>query len=104
MKAYGWPWRGYITLLCQCISVHSTTYAAYVAPLGFLHYLWHAFASHAVLRGVPLPVVSRLLGHKRPNMTLRYPHFDCCETEAAAERIGLAIARALGDRDASSSD
>ena len=60
-----------------------------------LHDLRHRFASHAVLQGVPLPVVSRLLGHKRPSMTLRYAHVGDRETEAAAERIGAAIARAL---------
>ena len=60
-----------------------------------LHDLRHTFASHAVLEGVPLPVVSRLLGHKRPSMTLRYAHVGDRETEAAAERIGMAIARAL---------
>ena len=69
-----------------------------------LHDLRHTFASHAVLHGIPLPVVSRLLGHKRPSMTLRYAHVGDRETEAAAERIGLAIARALGGRDASSSN
>ena len=42
-------------------------------------------ASHAVLQGVPLPVVSRLPGHKRPGTTLRYAHFGDQETEAAAE-------------------
>ena len=56
-----------------------------------------SFASHAVLQGVPLPVVSRLLGHKRASMTLRYAHVGDRETEAAAERIGAVIARALGD-------
>ena len=61
-----------------------------------LHDLRHTYASHAVLQGVPLPVVSRLLGHKRPSMTLRYAHVGDREVEAAAERIGAAIARALG--------
>ena len=69
-----------------------------------LHDLRHTFASHAVLRGIPLPVVSRLLGHKRPSMTLRYAHVGDREIEAAAERIGVAIARVLGGREASSSD
>ena len=67
-----------------------------------IHDLRHTFASHAVLRGVPLPVVSRLLGHKRPSMTLRYAHVGDKETEAAAERIGLAISRTLDGREKSS--
>ena len=50
-----------------------------------VHDLRHTFASHAVLQGVPLPVVSRLLGHKQPSMTLRYAHVGDRETEAAAE-------------------
>ncbi len=49
-----------------------------------------------MLQGIPLPVVSRLLGHKRPSVTLRYAHVGDRETEAAADRIGAAIARALG--------
>ena len=60
-----------------------------------LHDLRHTFASHAVLRGIPLPVVSRLFGHRRPSMTMRYAHVGDRETEAAAERIGEAISRAL---------
>ena len=60
-----------------------------------IHDLRHTFASHAVLQGVPLPVVSRLLGHKQPSMTLRYAHVGDREIEAAAERIGVTIARAL---------
>ena len=60
-----------------------------------LHDLRHTVASHAVLQGVPLPVVSRLLGHKRPGMTMRYAHVGDREIEAAAERIAAEIARAL---------
>ena len=66
-----------------------------------LHDLRHTFASHAVLRGIPLPIVSRLLGHRRPSMTMRYAHVGDRETEAAAERIGVAIARALDGRESS---
>ena len=69
-----------------------------------LHDLRHTFASHAVLQGIPLPVVSRLLGHKKPSMTLRYAHVGDRETEAAAERIGAAIARALDGSGVSQND
>ena len=53
--------------------------------------LRHTFASQAVLEGVPLPVVSRLLGHSSPQMTLRYAHFADRDIEAAAERVGSAV-------------
>ena len=54
-----------------------------------LHDLRHTVASQAVLQGVPLPVVARLLGHSKAVMTLRvYSHVADREVEAAAERIG----------------
>ena len=62
-----------------------------------LHDLRHTFASHAVMRSVPLPVVSRLLGHAQPRMTLRYAHVSDRETEVAAERIGRAIATLMSE-------
>ena len=61
-----------------------------------LHDLRHSYASHAVMRGTPLPVVARLLGHSRTTMTLRYAHTGDRETEAAAERIGGVISELLG--------
>lgn len=60
-----------------------------------LHDLRHTFASHAVMRQVPLPVVSRLLGHRKAEMTFRYAHVSDKETQMAAERIGVALAVAL---------
>ena len=54
-----------------------------------LHDLRHTVASQAVLQGVSLPVVARLLGHSKAVMTLRvYSHVADREVEAAAERIG----------------
>ena len=58
-----------------------------------LHDLRHTYASQAVMNGVPMPVVSRLLGHSNVSMTLRYAHLGDREIEAAAERVG----RCLGD-------
>ena len=63
-----------------------------------LHDLRHTHASHAVMNGVPVPVVSRMLGHSNVCMTLRYAHLDDREIEAAAERIGRTVA-AIMDMD-----
>ena len=61
-----------------------------------LHDLRHTFASHAVMRRVPLPVLSRLLGHSRDRMALRYAHVCDHEAAEAADRIGSTIADLLG--------
>ena len=61
-----------------------------------LHDLRHTFASQAVMSGIPVPVVSRMLGHSNVGMTLRYAHLADREIEAAAERVGEAIAAAMG--------
>ncbi len=53
-----------------------------------LHDLRHTMASHAVMNGVPVPVVSRLLGHSNVQMTLRYAHLADRDIAAAAERVG----------------
>ena len=60
-----------------------------------LHDLRHTVASHAVMHGVPVPVVSRLLGHSNVRMTLRYAHLGDRDIERAAERVGRAIARRM---------
>ena len=60
-----------------------------------LHDLRHTMASYAVMNGVPVPVVSRLLGHSNVRMTLCYAHLADRDIEAAAERVGAAMARAM---------
>ena len=60
-----------------------------------LHDLRHTLASHAVMNGVPVPVVSRMLGHANVQMTMRYAHLADRDIEAAAERIGAAMARVM---------
>ena len=61
-----------------------------------LHDLRHTMASHAVMNGVPVPVVSRLLGHSNVQMTLRYAHVADRDIEATAERVGHAIGSMMG--------
>ena len=60
-----------------------------------LHDLRHTHASHAVMNGVALPVVSRLLGHSSVTMTLRYAHLADRDIEAAAERVGRFFATVM---------
>ena len=60
-----------------------------------LHDLRHTMASHAVMNGVPVPVVCRMLGHSNTRMTLRYAHLGDRDIEAAAERIGAVVARLM---------
>ncbi|MYE14455.1 MAG: tyrosine-type recombinase/integrase [Boseongicola sp. SB0675_bin_26] len=60
-----------------------------------LHDLRHNYASWAVMQGVPVPVVSRLLGHSSARMTLRYVHLADRDVRAAAERVGAAMARLM---------
>ncbi|MCY4560140.1 MAG: site-specific integrase [Chloroflexi bacterium] len=61
-----------------------------------IHDLRHTHASHAVMNGVPVPVVARLLGHSNVRMTLRYAHLGDREIEAAAERVGKVMAELMG--------
>ena len=70
----------------------SATKAAGLAKRVTVHTLRHRYASHAVMNGVAVPVVSRLLGHSSIRMALRYAHFRDRDIESAAERVGETIA------------
>ena len=51
------------------------------------------------MNGVPVPVVSKMLGHSNTRMTLRYAHLGDRDIEAAAERVGQAIAAIMNGGD-----
>ena len=60
-----------------------------------LHDLRHAVASHAVMSGENLPLVGKLLGHRRQATTAGYAHLADDHLVAAAERVGSIIAEAM---------
>lgn len=62
-----------------------------------VHDLRHTFASHAAMNKETLPMIGRLLGHTNAGSTARYAHFDDDHVLEAAEQIGGAIERMLGD-------
>ncbi len=57
-----------------------------------IHSLRHSFASDALMSGVPLAIVGRLLGHRRPRTTARYAHVA---DEAIEEALVKTSARIL---------
>lgn len=61
-----------------------------------LHDLRHTFASYAVMNGVSMPTVSRLLGHGVLESTNRYVHLSNDSVRAAAGRVVGHLARATG--------
>ena len=67
-----------------------------------LHDLRHTAASHAVMSGEGLPLVGRLLGHRRHRTTAAYAHIADAHLVEAADKIGNIIAGAMNDADAGS--
>ena len=54
-------------------------------------------ASHAVMAGENLPLVGKLLGHRRHETTSIYAHLDDSALQAAAEKAaGSRVAKAMG--------
>ena len=60
-----------------------------------LHDLRHTAASQAVMAGENLPLVGKLLGHKRHRTTAGYAHLADEHLVEAAEKVGLILAKAM---------
>ncbi|MEZ4379699.1 MAG: site-specific integrase [Nannocystaceae bacterium] len=58
-----------------------------------LHDLRHSAASDALMSGVPLAVVGKILGHKNPSTTARYAHISDTVLSEAVETMAAAIVR-----------
>ena len=57
-----------------------------------IHDIRHSFASRALALGEGLPIIGRLLGHRRVETTARYAHLARDSVRQSAERIAVSIA------------
>ena len=62
-----------------------------------LHDLRHTAASQAIMSGENLPLIGKLLGHRRHRTTAGYAHLADGHLVEAAEKVGNAIAAAKPD-------
>ncbi len=60
-----------------------------------IHDIRHRFASRALALGERLPIIDRLLGHRRVETTARYAHLARDSVRKSAERIAISIAADL---------
>ena len=60
-----------------------------------MHDLRHTAASQAVMAGENLPLVGKLLGHKRHSTTAGYAHLADAHLVEAAEKVGGIIAEVI---------
>jgi len=64
-----------------------------IAKKACVHTLRHSYATHLLERGVPLPVIQELLGHRSPRTTLIYTHL----TEPSVVRVRETIDELMAD-------
>jgi hypothetical protein len=60
-----------------------------------LHDLRHSFASLAIGRGVSLPMIGKLLGHRRVTTTQRYAHLARDAAATVNDELGGAMQAAI---------
>lgn len=60
-----------------------------------IHDLRHTYASNAVMQGMSLPMVGKLLGHTQIQTTMRYAHLADDPVRQAAEQISGSLSAAI---------
>lgn len=55
----------------------------------YSHILRHSFASHCVMQGIPLAIVSKWLGHANIAVTMRYSHLCPAESQRYANMVRI---------------
>ena len=60
-----------------------------------IHDLRHNYASTAVRMGEHLSIIGKLLGHSKPDSTLRYAHLDDSMMVDAVEKVSKALANRM---------
>ena len=55
------------------------------------HDLRHTTASYFAMSGVPIQTISRILGHKTIQMTMRYTHLNSAHLREAIQKISTVI-------------
>ena len=84
-----WPSQARIVLMSTSARTNSQ---AAVWRLSRQRHSRHTAASQAVMSGENLPLVGKLLGHRRHSTTAGYAHLADAHLVEAAERIGSRIA------------
>ena len=64
-----------------------------IAKDATVHTLRHSYATHLLERGVQLPIIQQLLGHRSPRTTLVYTHL----TEPSVVRVRETIDELMAD-------
>jgi integrase len=68
-----------------------------------LHDLRHSFAATGAASNLGLPIIGKLLGHKRSETTSRYAHVAADPLKIAADAIASQLAAKMGEQSVSTS-
>ena len=82
--------QGYTTSTFQRV-YRRAKLKANVSKQGGIHGLRHAYATHQLEAGMPLPRLQQILSHKHISSTLRYTHWVRCQNERIEKAYDLLL-------------